>query len=198
MKRITIKVDFKGLLEDIVYTNMVSKAYDVSRVISRNQYYDLKDSLIHWLLGHKFSGKRVDGFEYVVGKDGERIELVKLTITYGGSEYMFHQKFNGKMKGLLGIESASDDMSLYQPEVFDGEYDESRFAESIRRMMIARIRFMRSVLGHNGFGQALGLNRRSNNPWMAGCLSYLPHNGVVGIDIEEMYVNGRNETDEEK
>jgi len=40
MGQITLKVDFNQLLEDVAYTNAVSKSFDVNHIVTRNQYYD--------------------------------------------------------------------------------------------------------------------------------------------------------------
>ena len=58
-----VKVDFRQVLEDITYTNRVMKTFDVSDIITRNQYYELKDSIVLWLLRHNFTENLLDGLE---------------------------------------------------------------------------------------------------------------------------------------
>ena len=186
MEQITLKVDFNQLLEDVAYTNAVSKCFDVKHIVTRNQYYDLKDSIILWLVKHNFTHNSVDGFEYVVDKNGERINLVKIRIVYKGKDYVFHQNVNSKLNRSLHIEPIENIETLYHPENYNAEYDEQRFIDAIHRMRIARIRFLRETVNHNDFCQALCFNNRSTNPWMKNYRSYLPHNGKWSFKIGEL------------
>ena len=55
MEKIKVAVDFKQLLEDITFTNKIMKTFDMSELITRNQYYQLKDYNIMWLAKHDFT-----------------------------------------------------------------------------------------------------------------------------------------------
>lgn len=60
-----VEVDFGQMLDDITYTNKVTKMFDVSDIITRQQYYALKDFIITWLLSNQYTTYTVDGTEYV-------------------------------------------------------------------------------------------------------------------------------------
>lgn len=53
MEKVKVAVDFKKLLEDITYTNKIMKTFDMSDIITKNQYYQLKDNIILWLVRYK-------------------------------------------------------------------------------------------------------------------------------------------------
>ena len=184
MAKIKVKVDFKQLLEDITYTNKVTKNFDVSDIITRNQYYELKDSIITWLLTHKFTNNHVDWLEYIVDKNGQPIELVALTLTYGDTICQVHQKLKSKLRKTLNIDPEEKPTKEY---VFNGqddvEFDETRLRESLSRMKVNRLRFMRDRSESNEFFNTLAMNSRSNNPWMKAYIKLLPFNGRAKITI---------------
>ena len=185
MEHIVVKVDFRQLLEDIEYTNKVMKKFDVSKIITRNQYYELKDALVLWMLKHQFTEKRINGFEYTTGKYGDRIELVKFTISYGDTECLLHQNLNRKMCEMFGLhEAKEDDFVEYIQSVYDDvEFDENRFRECVSRMKINRIRFIRESQNSNSFWSTIGMNGKSSNPWMRTYLGLLPYGGKRQIRI---------------
>ena len=81
MEKIKVAVDFKQILEDITFTNKIMKTFDMSELITRNQYYQLKDYIILWLVKHDFTQTTIDDeYEYLISKTHKRIELLKLTI----------------------------------------------------------------------------------------------------------------------
>jgi len=185
MAHIAVKVDFRQLLEDIEYTNKVTKKFDVSNIITRNQYYELKDALVLWMLKHQFTENRIDGLEYTTGKYGDRIELVKLTISYGDTKCLLHQNLKRKMCEMLGLHEAKEkDFVEYIQSVYDDvEFDENRFRECISRMKTNRIRFIRESQDNNNFWGSIASNGKSSNPWMRPYLVLLPYGGKRQIRI---------------
>ena len=176
---IKVRINFKQLLEDITYTNRMSKRYDVSDIISRNQYYELKDRLIRWLLTHEFTTYTIDGYEYLIGKQGEKCPLVKLTIKYRGTECLLHQNLDSRMRAILGVEKSIPIDTEYVPATYDNleAFDEEKFREALTRMTVARIRFLRDTEGDGSFWQSYFMNKHSKNPWMPKYLQFLPCRG---------------------
>lgn len=185
-----VGVDFGQLLEDITYTNMVMKTFDVSDIITRNRYYELKDSIVLWLLKHNFTENLLDGLEYTTGKCGDRVGLVRLTIRYGGTECLLHQNLDRKICEMFGLHDTKDeDFEEYASSVYDVEFDESRFRECIERMRVNRMRFLRERLDNNSFWQAVAVNGGSSNPWMRFYLGFLPMDGRTRIRISDKNQN---------
>lgn len=185
MVHIAVKVDFRQLLEDIEYTNKVTKKFDVSDIITRNQYYELKDALVLWLLRHNFTENVLDGLEYTTGKYGDKVELVKFTISYGDTVCKLHQNLNRKTVELFGLHDAKEeDFVEYIPSVYDDvEFDENRFRECVSRMKTNRIKFIRESQDNNNFWSTIAMNGRSSNPWMRSYLGFLPYDGKRQIRI---------------
>ena len=185
MVHIAVKVDFRQLLEDIEYTNKVTKKFDVSDIITRNQYYELKDALVLWLLKHNFTENVLDGLEYTTGKYGDKVELVKFTISYGDTVCKLHQNLNRKTVELFGLHDAKEeDFEKYVPSVYDDvEFDENRFRECVSRMKTNRIKFIRESQDNNNFWSTIAMNGRSSNPWMRPYLGFLPYDGKRQIRI---------------
>lgn len=46
MENVKVEIDFKRVLEAITYTNRYMKAFDMGDIITRNQYYQLKDNIV--------------------------------------------------------------------------------------------------------------------------------------------------------
>lgn len=181
-----VKVDFRQVLEDITYTNKVMKTFDVSDIITRNQYYELKDALVLWLLRRNFTENSLDGLEYTTGKNGDRVELVKLTVRYGDTECLLHQNLDRRMCEMFGLHDAKEEeFEEYVPSVYDVEFEENRFRECIARMRVNRMRFLRERFDNNSFQQAVFTNDRSSNPWMRPYLGFLPLKGVTQIKISD-------------
>lgn len=185
MTKIKTTVNFKRLLEDISYTNKVMKMFDVSDIITRNQYYELKDSLVLWMLKHTFTENKLDGLEYTTGKYGDRVELIKLTIKYGDTECLLHQNLDKKTRELFNLhDTKEEDFEQYVPAEYDGvEFDENTFRESISRMKVTRMKFLREGMVNNEFWHMYALNVKSKNPWMKVYRFFLPLNGTTGIRI---------------
>lgn len=185
MVHIAVKVDFRQLLEDIEYTNKVTKKFDVSDIITRNQYYELKDALVLWLLRHNFTENVLDGLEYTTGKYGDKVELVKFTISYGDTVCKLHQNLNRKTVELFGLHDAKEeDFKKYVPSVYDDvEFDENRFRECVSRMKTNRIKFIRESQDNNNFWSIIAMNGRSSNPWMRPYLGFLPYDWKRPIRI---------------
>lgn len=185
MEHIAVKVDFRQLIEDIKYTNKVTKKFDVSDIITRNQYYELKDTLVLWLLRHNFTENVINGLEYTTGKYGDKVELVKFTISYGDTVCNLHQNLNRKMVEFFGLhDTKEEDFVEYVQPTYDGvEFDENRFRECISRMKTNRIRFIRESQDNNSFLSTITLNGRSSNPWMHHYLVFLPYGGKRQIRI---------------
>lgn len=183
--RTAVKVDFRQLLEDIEYTNKVTKKFDVSDIITRNQYYELKDSLVLWLLRHNFTENVLCGLEYTTGKYGDKVKLVKFTISYGNTVCKLHQNLNRKAVELFGLhDTKEEDFVEYVPSVYnDVEFDENRFRECVSRMKTNRIKFIRESQDNNSFRSTIAMNERSSNPWMRSYLVFLPYDGKRQIRI---------------
>lgn len=188
MKKIKVNVDFGQLLEDIEYTNMVTKTFDVSDIITRGRYYELKDSLVRWLLLHNFTENIFNGLEYTTGKYGEKIGLVMLTVGYDGKLVKLHQPLDSKIGRFLEIEDGEPEKE-YVKEDYDVEFDEMRFREAVSRMKTNRIRFMRESMANNSFESSLALNDKSTNPWMRPYLAFLPLEGKSPIEIHDKNEN---------
>ena len=182
MAKTRIKVDFDRLLDDITYTNMVTKNFDVSDIITRNQYYELKDAIVLWLPKHSFTENFIDGFEHVIGKDGKKIELIKLTLKHGNTVCRVHQPNEKRVRVALGLLSDVDSIEPYSIEPNnDVDFDETRFRESISNMKTNRLRFMRD--SSPNFGGTVINNLKSGNPWMKPYLELLPFKGKMPIEI---------------
>ena len=183
-----IKINFKQLLEDITYTNRMTKMYDVGEIISRNQYYQLKDGLVKWLLTHNFTKYTIDSIEYFVDNVGAKSPLVKLTVRYGDTTCLLHQPLNKQMYKILNIEKDVPFETEYVPVNYNKDYEpfnEEKFRECIARMMSIRIRFLRETLDDHGFWQAYMVNKNSNHPWMKDFRIFLPMKGACSIEITE-------------
>lgn len=178
-----VKVDFRQLLEDIDYTNKVTKAFDVSDIITRTQYYELKDRLVLWLLRHNFTETTFDGLEYTTGKYGDKVELVKFTVSYEDTVCKLHQNLDRKTREIFGITGMEDICDEYVREEHDVEFDETRFRECITRMKVTRMKFLRETMDNNNFWQSVCTNDRSAYPWMRVYLKFLPNNGNTAIWI---------------
>lgn len=185
--RAAIEVDFKQLLEDISYTNMIMKSFDVKHIITRNQYYQLKDRLVLWLLSHKFTKKTIDGFEYLVDKKGDKVGLIKLTLEFEDIKCLIHQNISSKILKMLNVSSFPklDDLTdLYKPVHYNNiEYDEKKFKKAINRMKIVRIYFLREMMDYSTFESCASTNYASKDPWMKKYRKYLPWAGTVDIVI---------------
>lgn len=185
MKDIPVKVNFKQLLEDINYTNKVMKTYDVKDIITRNQFYELKDDLVMWMLKHPFGLEiEMNGLEYTEGTFGN-VELVKFIITYNGTECKLHQNLDRKMRELFWIPGSEKATEKYVPEKYDVEYDENNFREALSRMKVVRMKFKRSSMTSSEFWQMIAVNDNSKNPWMRQYLGFLPNFGKYRTEIVE-------------
>jgi len=183
-QKTTVEVDFGQLLDDISYTNKVTKTFDVSDIITRQQYYALKDFIITWLLTNQYTTYTVDGAEYVTDRNGDRIQLVKLTLCHGDKQCKVHQTSTSKLRKIIGLSDNTPSTEEYLQEPYDDvKYDETDFVTALSRMKVNRLRFMREMFDNNTFEQSLALNRRSGNPWMKCYLSFLPLKGKTGIKI---------------
>lgn len=183
-QKATVEVDFGQLLDDISYTNKVTKTFDVSDIITRQQYYALKDFIITWLLSNQYTTYTVDGAEYVTDRNRDRIQLVKLTLCHGDKQCKVHQTSTSKLRKIIGLPDNTLSTEEYRQEPYDDvKYDETEFVTALSRMKVNRLRFMREMFDNNTFEQSLALNRRSGNPWMKYYLSFLPLKGKTGIKI---------------
>lgn len=190
MKAEEVKMDFRRLLEDITYTNSVFKTHDVRNVITKQQFYALKDRLVIWLLKHNYTEKSPEGFESFVDRNLQVIELVRIKLKYGDTECLVHQHLDGTICKIFGIAPYEEDRQWdkYCPKKYDIEYDEVKFREAIDRMMMCRMLFMRRELDWNAFQSALATNisNKSNNPWMARFVEKLPGKGRKNIWIVDV------------
>jgi hypothetical protein len=185
-----IEVDFKQLLEDITYTNKIMKTFDVKDIITRGQYYQLKDSIVLWLMKHNITKTDVDGFEFFFDKSGNRMKLVRLTISYGDTKCLIHQHNCGKIKNIvqdiLDERKQECEISEYIPNKYDGlELDKDKFIDAISRMKVVRILFIRESLPKNEFDWCYETNRKSSNPWMKEYRVFLPLKGNADLIIKE-------------
>ena len=179
----TIEINFSSLLNDITYTNRVMKTHDVSHIITRNQFYQLKDKLIMWMINHKFTTTSVDGMEYTIDKNMEKLYLVKLTLSIGDTVCHVHQNFSKSIRNRLQINPDNFEIKKYEPEYSYVEYDEEEFEKAIRRMRLTRIIFMRESTERNLFFGAYATNLKSGDPWMKEYISFLPRGGNVDFKV---------------
>lgn len=188
-QKIKVEVDFDTLLKDISYTNKAVKRFDVSDIISRTQYYELKDALVLWMLKHNFTENTLDGLEYTIGKYGDRVELVKLTIRHGATICLLHQNLDRKTREIFNLhDTKEEDFSEYsQPEYSEISFDNQRFITSLTRMKVNRLRFLRSSLDNNAFQSTVAMNGRSQNRWMEKYINFLPLKGGIGIEITDKH-----------
>lgn len=186
-REIRIEIDFKQLLEDISYTNKISKKYNVSNIISRNQYYELKDALVLWLAKSDIVSTNIDGMEYTVGKNGDIIPLLKLTITYKDIRCPIHQNFRKRLKKLFNIKFNEDSSERYVYHGSEVEYNEEEFVSAINRMYAVRIKFLRATLGSDAFWATYNDNkiRQGDMSWMVRYIDYLPNNEEGWFKIVE-------------
>ena len=186
-KRVALKVDFEQVLEDLVYTNMITKTFDVRHIITKTQYYALKDSIILWICRHNIVEKGGGEVEWMEHPDWDNLWLVNIKLTYRGKEYMFHQRLDHTWKAIPWIGKEVSPVREYVPKKYDVEYDEQKFIDAIERLKITRLRFLREQENHNSFWKSVHTNKNSKNPWMRNYLSYLPENGKVNnIKIVEL------------
>lgn len=183
-----VDIDFKQLLEDISYTNRIMKTFDVNDIITRNQYYQLKDSIVLWLMRHDITKTDVDEFEFLFDKNGRRMEVVKLTISYGDTKCLIHQNNEGKIKkvvqDILDERKQECAISEYVPNKYEGlELDKDKFTNAISRMKVVRILFIRESSTRNFFESCYAHNINSRDPWMKEYRKYLPSDGEVDIII---------------
>ena len=185
MAKIKVKVDFKQLLEDITYTNKVTKNFDVSDIITRGQYYELKDSIVLWLLYHNFTTVTVNGLEYLINKNGEKVDLISLTLTCGDTVCHLHQNLRKRFRKLFNIDPEASGTVEYVFETDDTvEFDETRFRECLSRMKMNRIRFLREYFDKGRkFHNVLKGNLISSDPWMRAYVKLLPLDGRAKITI---------------
>lgn len=186
-REIRIEIDFKQLLEDISYTNKISKKYNVSDIISRNQYYELKDALVLWLIKNDITTTNIDGMEYTVGKNGDIIPLLKMTISYNGFICQIHQEFHKRLKKLFNNKFDKDSSERYVYHGSEVEYNEEEFVSAINRMYAVRIKFLRATLGSDAFWKTYSDNkiRQGDMSWMVRYIDYLPNNGKGWFKIVE-------------
>ena len=185
-----IEVDFKQLLEDISYTNQITKTFDVNDIITRNQYYQLKDSIVLWLMKHDITKTDVNGFEFLFDKNGRRMMLVKLIISYGDTKCLIHQNNYGKIKkfvqDILDERKQKCTITEYVPKNYEGlEFDKDKFIDAISRMKVVRILFIRESTTINAFENCYEQNTKSRDPWMKAYRGFLPLNGKTEITIKE-------------
>ena len=185
-----IEVDFKQLLEDISYTNQITKTFDVNDIITRSQYYQLKDSIVLWLMKHDITKTDVNGFEFLFDKNGRRMMLVKLIISYGDTKCLIHQNNYGKIKkfvqDILDERKQKCTITEYVPKNYEGlEFDKDKFIDAISRMKVVRILFIRESTTINAFESCYEQNTKSRDPWMKAYRGFLPLNGKTEITIKE-------------
>ena len=185
-----IEVDFKQLLEDISYTNQITKTFDVNDIITRSQYYQLKDSIVLWLMKHDITKTDVNGFEFLFDKNGRRMMLVKLIISYGDTKCLIHQNNYGKIKkfvqDILDERKQKCTITEYVPKNYEGlEFDKDKFIDVISRMKVVRILFIRESTTINAFEKCYEQNTKSRDPWMKAYRGFLPLNGKTEITIKE-------------
>ena len=166
------------------------KAFDMSDIITRNQYYQLKDNIVLWLLRHKFTQTTIDGIEYLIDKNGGRVELVKLTISYNGTKCLLHQNINDKIRKTLKMRKGVLATTIYNPIKYEGlELDSdavSKFMNAISYLRRVRIVMMRNMMDLNAFESAYAQNLKSGDPWMGEYRCFLPNNGKSGIKVVEL------------
>ena len=185
-----IEVDFKQLLEDISYTNQITKTFNVNDIITRSQYYQLKDSIVLWLMKHDITKTDVNGFEFLFDKNGRRMMLVKLIISYGDMKCLIHQNNYGKIKkfvqDILDERKQKCIITEYIPKKYEGlEFDKDKFIDAISRMKVVRILFIRESTTINAFKNCYNQNTKSRDPWMKAYRGFLPLNGKTEITIKE-------------
>lgn len=180
-----VKVNFKQLLNDITYTNMVFKTFDVKSIITTQQIYALKDYLVEWLLKHQMTENYIEGFERLIDKYGRTMDLVKLNLKYDNTECRIHQVFSSKISRILGLGPYYDEIvwDNYIPTKYDIEYNETEFKTAINRLYMCRILFLRNMSDWNSFQSSLATNLKSKNPWMAEFVDLLPNKGKANIYI---------------
>ena len=196
MEKIKVAVDFKQLLEDITFTNKIMKTFDMSELITRNQYYQLKDYIILWLVKHDFTQTTIDEYEYLISKTHQRIELLKLTISYKDTKCLLHQNAEGKVRKALGFNSPKPAIVRYEPTKYEGielnTDTKLEFINAISRLKATRITLLRSTMDLNAFESSYATNLRSQDPWMERYRIFLPKLGRSDIEIVE-YKEEENE-----
>ena len=189
MEKVKVVVDFKQLLEDITFTNRIMKTFDMSDIITKNQYYQLKDNIILWLVKHDFTQTTIDEHEYLISKTGQRIELLKLTISYKDTKCLLHQNSEGKIRKALNFNPSKPASVKYEPTKYEGlelnTDTKSKFVQAISRLKAVRIIFLRNSLDFNGFDGSYASNIRSQDPWMVRYKFFLPKQGKADIEIIE-------------
>jgi hypothetical protein len=189
MEKVKVVVDFKQLLEDITFTNRSMKTFDMSEIITKNQYYQLKDNIVLWLVRHNFTQTTIDEHEYLISKTGERIELLKLTISYKDTKCLLHQNSEGKIRKALNFNPPKPAVVKYEPVKYEGlelnTDTKSKFVQAISRLKAVRIIFLRNSLDFNGFDGSYASNIRSQDPWMVRYKFFLPKQGRADIEIIE-------------
>lgn len=189
MEKVKVAVDFKKLLEDITYTNKIMKTFDMSDIITKNQYYQLKDNIILWLVKHDFTKTTIDEHEYLISKTNQRIELLKLTVSYKDTKCLLHQNSEGKIRKALKFNPPKPAAVKYEPVKYEGlelnTDTKLKFVHAISRLKAVRIIFLRNSLDFNAFDSSYESNVRSQDPWMVRYKSFLPKQGRVDIEIIE-------------
>ena len=189
MEKIKVAVDFKQLLEDITFTNKIMKTFDMSELITRNQYYQLKDYIILWLVKHDFTQTTIDEYEYLISKTHQRIELLKLTISYKDTKCLLHQNAEGKIRKALDFNSPKPAIVRYEPTKYEGlelnTDTKLEFINAISRLKATRITLLRSTMDLNSFESSYATNLRSQDPWMERYKIFLPKLGRSDIEIVE-------------
>lgn len=118
--------------------------------------------------------------------NGNRIQLIKMTLFHGDKQCKVHQTNTSKLRKIIGLPDNTPSTEEYRQEPYDDvEYNETEFVTALTRMKVNRLRFMREMFDNNKFEQSLALNRKSGNPWMECYLNFLPLKGKTGIKIVE-------------
>ena len=197
MEKIKVAVDFKQLLEDITFTNKIMKTFDMSELITRNQYYQLKDYIILWLVKHDFTQTTIDDeYEYLISKTHKRIELLKLTISYKDTKCLIHQNVESKIRKVLNFNPSKPTSVKYEPTKYEGlelnTDTKLEFINAISRLKATRITLLRSTMDLDSFENSYATNLRSQDPWMERYRIFLPKLGMSDIEIIE-YKEEENE-----
>lgn len=197
MEKIKVAVDFKQILEDITFTNKIMKTFDMSEIITRNQYYQLKDYIILWLAKHDFTQTTIDDeYEYLISKTHKRIELLKLTISYKDTKCLIHQNVESKIRKALNLNPSKPASVKYEPTKYEGlelnTDTKLEFINAISRLKATRITLLRSTMDLDSFENSYETNLRSQDPWMERYRIFLPKLGRSDIEIIE-YKEEENE-----
>ena len=190
MEKIKVAVDFKQLLEDITFTNKIMKTFDMSELITRNQYYQLKDYIILWLAKHDFTQTTIDDeYEYLISKTHKRIELLKLTISYKDTKCLIHQNAESKIRKVLNFNPSKPTSVKYEPTKYEGlelnTDTKLEFINAISRLKATRITLLRSTMDLDSFENSYATNLSSQDPWMKRYRIFLPKLGMSDIEIIE-------------